>query len=285
MFPLTIITTDMMTILTEPFMQRAFLAALFLAPLCSFLGVFVTARRMAFFSDTVSHAALAGVALGFWLGFGNPTLPLIIVSCLIAVAVYWLKENTELLTDTIMALLLSGSVAVGVILLSALKGYQGEIQRYLFGDVLAIGWQEVWLSAVLFFVVGAGLCIFLNGLSLITLQQEMAQVCGIPVRALNYAFVIVLTLAVTLTLRLLGIILVTSLLVIPPAAARSLSRNLRQQILLSICFGLVAGIGGIALSYQLDMPSGPVIVLTSIVLFAGSIAVSKVSKPAMAASA
>src|SRR2546421_11371210 len=142
---------------TELFMVRAFLVALCLAPLCALLGVFVTARRMAFFSDTVSHAALAGVALGFWLGFGNPTLPLILVSCLIAVAVYWLKENTELLTDTIMALLLSGSVPVGAILLTALKGYQGEIQRYLFGDVLAIGAAEVWLSAVLFFVVGGGI--------------------------------------------------------------------------------------------------------------------------------
>src|SRR5258706_7025565 len=253
--PIITIMMTTMTMLTEPFMQRAFLAALFLAPLCAGLGVFVIARRMAFFSDTVSHAALAGVALGFWLGFRNPTLPLVLVSSLIALAVYWLKENTELLTDTIMALLLSGSVAVGVILLSALKGYQGEIQRYLFGDVLAIGPPEVGLSAVLFFVVGTGIFVFLNGLSLITLQEEMAHVCGIPVRALNYAFVIVLTLAVTLTLRLLGIILVTSLLVIPPAAARSLSRNLRQQILLSICFGLVAGIGGIALSYQVDMPS------------------------------
>src|SRR5882762_4188988 len=219
----TITITDTMTMFTEPFMQRAFLAALFLAPLCSLLGVFVTARRMAFFSDTVSHAALAGVALGFWLGFSNPTLPLILVSSVIAVAVYWLKENTELLTDTIMALLLSGSVAVGIILLSVLKGYQGEIQRYLFGDILAIGRQEVWLSALLFFAVAIGLVLFLNGLSLITLQEEMAHVCGVPVRVLNYGFVIVLTLAVTLTIRLLGIILVTALLVIPPAAARSLS--------------------------------------------------------------
>src|SRR5213083_3625599 len=88
------------TMLTEPFMIRALLATLFLAPLCAFLGVFVTARRMAFFSDTVSHAALAGIALGFWLGFANPTFPLILVSSLIAVAVYWLKENTQLLTDT-----------------------------------------------------------------------------------------------------------------------------------------------------------------------------------------
>ena len=266
---------------TEPFMQRAFLAALFLAPLCAFLGVFVTARRMAFFSDTVSHAALAGVALGFWLGFLNPTLPLVVVSGLIAVAVYWLKENTQLLTDTIMALLLSGSVAVGIILLSLLKGYQGEIQRYLFGDILAIGSGEVWMAAVLFLVVGAGLFYFLNDLSLITVEEELAHVCGIPVRALNYGFVIVLTLTVTLTIRLLGIILVTSLLVIPAAAARSISRNLRQQIILSILFGVGGGLLGIALSYQLNVPCGPTIVLSCIAIFVACLALSKRGSPSV----
>jgi ABC-type Mn2+/Zn2+ transport system permease subunit len=252
------------------------LAALFLAPLCAFLGVFVTARRMAFFSDTVSHAALAGIALGFWLGFKNPTPTLVLVSCAIALAVYWLKENTELLTDTIMALLLSGSVAVGVILLSVLKGYQGEIQRYLFGDLLAIGSQEVWLSGILFFGVGSLLFVFLNPLSLITVQEELARVSNVRVRLLNYGFVIVLTLTITVTIRLLGIILVTSLLVIPPAAARSLSQNLRQQISLSILFGLVGGVSGIVLSYRLDLPSGPVIVLTSIAIFAVCLALNKV---------
>jgi ABC-type Mn2+/Zn2+ transport system permease subunit len=267
-----------MGMLTEPFMQRAFLAALFLAPLCSFLGVFVTARRMAFFSDTVSHAALAGVALGFWLGFRNPTLPLIVVSCLIAVAVYWLKENTELLTDTIMALLLSGSVAVGIILLSVLKGYQGEIQRYLFGDILAIGRGEVMLAVILFFGVGSSLFLFLNGLSLITVQEELARVCNVRVRLLNYGFVILLTLTITVTIRLLGIILVTSLLVIPPAAARSVSRNLRQQIILSVVFGLVGGLAGIAFAYQIEVPPGPVIVLTSIAIFAASLAAGRFLK-------
>src|SRR5881392_4025665 len=94
---ITTTITEMNTItviFTEPFMLRALLAAAFLAPLCAFLGVFVTARRMAFFSDTVSHAALAGVALGFWFGLANPMLPLVGVSALIAVAVFWLKENT-----------------------------------------------------------------------------------------------------------------------------------------------------------------------------------------------
>lgn len=264
--------------LTEPFMQRALLAALFLGPLCALLGVFVTARRMAFFSDTVSHAALAGVAIGFWFGLANPTWPLIGVSLLVAAGIFWLKENTELLTDTIMALVLSGSVAVGVIILSLLKGYRGEIHRYLFGDILAIGWQEVWLAALLFAVVGTGLFVRLSDLSLITAQEEMARVCGLPVKRLNYLFVIVLTLTVAITIRLLGIILVTSLIVIPPAVARNVSRNLRQQILLSLCVGLSGGLGGTLLSYHLDVPCGPTIVLTCIVLFLLSLVVGRLPR-------
>src|SRR5438132_7682412 len=97
------------TMFTEAFMIRAFLAALFLGPLCAFLGVFVTARRMAFFSDTISHSAMAGIALGFWWGLVNPMLPLMGFSLLVAALLLWLKENTELMTDTLMALLLSGS--------------------------------------------------------------------------------------------------------------------------------------------------------------------------------
>src|SRR5260221_3770308 len=103
---ITIIPPMITAMFIEPFMIRAFLAALFLAPLCAFLGVFVTARRMAFFSDTVSHAALAGIALGFWLGLKNPTPSLVLVSCAIALAGYWLKGNTEHFTDTIIAVLL-----------------------------------------------------------------------------------------------------------------------------------------------------------------------------------
>jgi len=254
---------------TDPFMQRALLAALFLGPLCALLGVFVVARRMAFFSDTVSHSALAGVALGFWWGFAEPTLPMVGFCLLVAAAMIWLKENTELLTDTIMALLLSGSVALGVIILSLLKGgnYQGELNRYLFGDIVAIGWQDVWLGLALLGLVGVGLFAQLSSLTLLAAQEDLAHVCGVPVKRLNYLFVMVLTLTVALSIRLLGIILVTSLIVIPPAAARSLSRNLRQHILLSVTFGLLGGVGGTLLSYQLDVPCGSTIVLTCIGIF------------------
>ncbi len=261
---------------TEPFMQRALLAALFLAPLCALLGVFVTARRMSFFSDTVSHAALAGVALGFWLGLANVTLPLIAVSLLVAGAIFWLKENTELLTDTIMALLLSGSVALGIVILSLLNSPTNYIHNILFGDIFAIGWEEVWLGAALFVLITIGLLTRLSAWGLITVQEEMARVCGVPVRRMNYLFIIVLTLTVAVTIRLLGILLVTSLIVIPPATARNLSRNLRQQILLSLLVGVAGGIGGTLLSYTLNVPCGPNIVLTCIALFLLSIGVTRI---------
>ena len=262
----------------EPFMQRALLAALFLGPLCAFLGVFVTARRMAFFSDTISHAALTGVALGFWFGLSDPTWPMVIVSLLVAFAIMWLRENTELLTDTIMALLLSSSVAVGVIILSLLKEFRGELHSYLFGEILAIGPQEVWLAAGLFVVVTAALCARLTTVTLLTAHEDMAQVCGVPVRRLNYLFVVVLTLAVALSIRLLGIILVTALIVIPAAAARSVSRNLRQQIVFSVVFGLIGSVGGTLLSYQLDVPCGPAIVLVCVGLVLGSLVFARIRR-------
>ncbi len=261
--------------LTEPWMQRAFLAALFLAPLCALLGVFVTARRMAFFSDTISHAGLTGVALGVWFGLADPTLPLIAVSLAVAAAIYWLKENTAIVTDSIMALLLSGSVAAGIIILNLMKTRPAALHGILFGDILAVGWSEVAQAAALCLVVGVGVFWKLSELSLITAHEEIARVSGVPVRMLNYFFIIVLTLTVALTIRLLGIILVTSLLVIPPAAARNISRTLRQQILLSVAAGWLGGLGGLALAWRLNIPCGPAIVLTCIALFLGTLVASR----------
>ena len=261
--------------ITEPWMQRAFLATLLLAPLCALIGVFVTARRMAFFSDTISHAGLTGVALGVWLGLADPTLPLIAVSLAVAGVIFWLKENTSLVTDSIMALLLSGSVAAGVLILNVLKTRPGDLNGFLFGDILTVGWREVGEAAALCGLVTVGVFLKLSDLSLLTAHEEVARVCGVRVRRLNYASVIVLTLTVALTIRLLGIILVTSLLVIPPAAASNLSRTLRQQILLSTAAGLLGGLGGLVLAYHGNVPCGAAIVLTCIGLFVITLAAGR----------
>jgi zinc transport system permease protein len=260
---------------TEPFMQRAFLAALFLTPLCGLLGVFVTARRMSFFSDTISHGALAGIALGFWWGLSDPTVPMVIFSLLMAAAILWLRENTELMTDTIMALLLSGAVSVGIILFALMRSYRGEMHRFLFGDILAVSPREVAISGLLLVTVGGWMLSQLNAMALITAQEDLAHVSGIRVRFMNYLFVVVLTVTVAMSIRLMGIILVTSLLVIPPAAARNISRTLRRHIIFSIGLGLASGFTGTALSYQFDVPCGPSIVLAAITLFVITLALSR----------
>jgi ABC-type Mn2+/Zn2+ transport system permease subunit len=255
----------------EAFMQRVFAVALLLGPVCALMGVFVTARRMAFFSDTIGHGALTGVALGIWLGMADLTAPMLAFSLALAAAMIYLKERTELLNDTIMALLLSGSMALGILILSLTKGSRGELHGYLFGDILAINSQDVWFAAALFVAVLIGLIKALSPLALLTANEELAHVSGVPVRRANYLFVLLLTLTVALSIRLLGIILVTSLLVIPAATARNVSCNLRQQLLASVVVGLIGAFAGTIASYQLDVPCGPAIVLTCVALFVVSL--------------
>ncbi len=259
---------------SEPYMQRAFLTALLLGPLCGLLGVFVTARRMAFFSEAVAHSALAGVALGLAFGW-EPAWPMVGVSLAVAILILWLKEKTDLLTDTIMALLMSAFMAAGVVGFSLLKGFRGELHRYLFGDILSVGPSEVWIALAIFVVVGGVVFSRLSQMTLLTVHEDLAHVSGLSVRWLNFGFVITLTLVVATSIRLLGIILVTSLLVIPPATARNLACNLRQEIVLSLLTGLLGGLGGVALSYQFDSPCGPTIVLTSVALFLASLSVNR----------
>lgn len=253
--------------LQDAFMQRALLVALLLGPLCGLLGVFVTARRMSFFSDTVAHSAMAGVAGGFLLGFQDPTIPVLVVCCTVALLILWLKERTDLLNDTIMAVLLSTSVAAGIVMLSLQRSRWQDLDKYLFGDILSVSWSDVTWAAIVTLVVGTLLFVNLTRLALLTAHEDLAHVCGVPVRLMNYIFVLFLTVTVALTIRLLGIVLVTSLIVIPPATARNLARNLRQQIVLSLTLGWLGAVGGVALSYPLSLPSGPTVTLALAALF------------------
>lgn len=264
---------------TETFMIRAFLAALFLCPLCALMGVFVTARRMSFFSETIAHGALAGVAIGLWMGLTQLTLPVIGFGLLVAMAIIWLKENTELMTDTIMALLLAGSISLGIFMLSQMSGgYMTQVHSILFGDIMVVGNQDVAVAGVLLGVIAMGIFRYLNVLTLMSAHEDLAHVCGVNVRRANYLFVVALTITVAVTIQLLGIMLVTSLVVIPPAAARNVSCNLRQQIVYSLLIGMIGGLGGIALSYQFNAPCGATIAMSCIALFLLTLVVRLVTR-------
>lgn len=261
-------------------MQRALFAALLLGPLCGLMGVFVTARRMSFFSDTVSHGALTGIAVGLVLGMADPTVPMLLFSLAIALLILWLRRRTALLTDTIMAILMSASMAFGILLISTRKNYVGDLHRFLFGDILMIDPRDLVLAGALFVGGLLWLGLRLSSLALLTAQEELAHVCGISVSRLNFGFTILLTLTVALSIRLLGIVLVTSLLVIPAAAARNVSRNLRQHLAASMAAGLFGSLGGTMASYAFDLPCGPSIVMACVALFLGSLAFTEGGRPA-----
>lgn len=255
----------------ELFMQRALALAAMLGPLCGLLGVFVTGRRMAFFSDTIAHGALTGIGLGLWLGMADPTPVMMGFSVLVAWAMLWLKERTALLTDTIMALLLSGSLAFGLILLGLQRRFSGDLHRFLFGDIVLTDGTDLILAGLLLLAVGAWVLRCLGELTLLTTQEDLAHVRGVNVAGLNRVFVVLLALTVGATIRVLGILLVTALLVIPPAAARNWSQTLRQQLLGSVGLGMAGAVGGVMASYGLDLPCGPSIVLVLVGLFAVSL--------------
>ncbi|MGC8828644.1 MAG: metal ABC transporter permease [Verrucomicrobiia bacterium] len=267
----------MFEFLQYSFMQRALAAAALLSPLCALLGVFVISRKMSFFSDTVGHSALAGVAIGILIGLTNPTITLLITSLLVAILILWLRENTDLMTDTIMALLFSLMIAVAIIIFSALKGHNTDLHRYLFGDILSLGTTDLIILIILFIGVTLLVFIHLNDFVLVSANEELARVCDVNVRRANYIFALALTLVVAFSIRLLGIILVTSLLVIPAAASRNISKNLRQQLLFSVVFGFLSATAGTIASYYLNLPGGPCITIACVITFILSILWKKIA--------
>ena len=201
------------------------------------------------------------------------------VSIGVASLLLWLRQRTELLTDTILALLLSTSVALGVVIFSQLKGYRGEMERYLFGDILSVSPMDLLTASIISVGVTVLILVWFNALTLITTHEDLAHVTGIPVRWINLGFTLALTLVVTLAIRLVGIILVTSLLVVPAATARNIACNLRQQTVIAWLLGLGSALGGVVASYSFNLPCGPTIVLVCAALFVASLALQKVVRP------
>jgi zinc transport system permease protein len=175
----------------------------------------------------------------------------------------WLFERTSLRADTVIAFSYSGAVALGVILISQLKGYQ-SLEGVLFGEILFASELDVWMILGLSVVVMVFLLSNLRALLLCVVQEDLARIAGVNIRRLNYLFVLLIALVVALLLQQLGALLISGLIVIPAAASRVVSTSFRQMLIMAAVFGLFAGIVGIATSAQFDLPTGPTIVLANV---------------------
>ncbi|MCU0235945.1 MAG: metal ABC transporter permease [Acidobacteria bacterium] len=253
-------------LLLLPFMQRAILAGLVLGLLLSYLGIFVTLRKMAFFSDGIAHAALAGAAIGLLTRF-SPLLSALAFSMLLAALVYWLEKKSSLSSDAIIGIMFTSGMALGVVLISLRPGYQPELISYLFGNILAIRRVDLALIIVLAAVILAFIFSHKRKLTLLALDREMACMAGINPDLYELLLYIMLSCALVLGIRILGVILVSAILIIPVSTARLLSRSFKTLTWLTVLIAEFTVMAGLVLSYFLDLPTGAVIVLTGSTIF------------------
>ncbi|MDO4507131.1 MAG: metal ABC transporter permease [Spirochaetales bacterium] len=257
--------------LSPTFMKNAFLAILIACPLFGMLGTSVVSNRMSFFSDAIGHSALTGIALGVILGIRDVTISMIVFSLLLGFAIISVKIKGKSSSDTIIGVFSSTAVALGIVLLSA-GGNFAKYQKYLVGDILSIQPEEILLlicSAVVLLVVWV---IFYNRMLLVSMHSVFAKSRGIKTFLIEQIFALLTAVIVTVSIRWTGLLVINSLLVLPAAASRLVSRSTGRYTLISVLISLVSGILGLALSYQFNTASGASIVLVNAVLFMGCLA-------------
>ena len=256
----------MTDILQFPFMQRALLAGILLALLLAVIGIFVMLKKMAFFGDGIAHASLAGIAIALIAGM-SPLLTAIVFSVFVAIIIYYLEKKTNLSSDTIIGIFFTASMSLGVILMSYQEGYQPELISFLFGNILAIKSVELFYIAGFTIALLVFYLIYFRRITLVTFDREMAYISGINATVIELIMYISLAIAVVLGVKILGIVLVSALLIIPPSIAKITARSFRGLFVTSIVISEVITVVGIFLSYKFNWPTGATIVLTGTALF------------------
>lgn len=259
------------------FMQRALAAALVVGLACGALGFFVVLRRMAFVGVGISHSAIGGVAIGILAGW-NPLSTAALFALLVALGIAWSSRRARVSEDAAIGVFFSGSMALGVVLMSWRRGYQQDLFGYLFGNVLAISTGELLGLGALAVVVIGVLALVFQPLLLIAFDEELARAYGYRVDALNALLLAMLAATVVIGVRLVGVLLVEALLVVPAAVATAWAANYRGQLALSIAIGAGCGTLGLAAAWVLDLAAGGTIALVAVALFLVSAVVRGASR-------
>lgn len=256
------------------FMQRAFIAGIFIATLASISGTFVVLKRYSLMSETLAHSALVGVAVGLVAGY-NPLWVAVIVAVLSSWLIEYLRSSFSLYSDAILSIILSGSLALAVIIVSLGGAFNNSLFSYLFGSILSVSNEDV-LTIISFGSLSLViLLLFSKELYFLTYDEEVAKTSGIKVKMLNYLLVTVVAIIIALSIRVVGSLLIGALMVIPTAAALQFRVGFRDTILISLFFALFSVIFGMTLSFHFSLPSGATIVMSVISMFVLSLVLNK----------
>lgn len=258
---------DFLELFTYGFFQRALLASVFASLSCGIIGTYIVSRRIVFISGGITHASFGGIGLAFLLGF-NPLLGAGIFAVFSALGIQFFAEKGGVREDSSIAIWWSLGMALGVIFVFLTPGYTPNLMSYLFGNILTVSRQEIWAMFVLTIVLAGVFGYWFRNILYIAFDEEFARASGLPVAFFNYLVVVLIALTVVLNIRVVGIILILSLLTIPQATANLFTKDFRKMIILSSIFAFISTITGLVVSYFLNIPSGATIIFVLVIAFA-----------------
>lgn len=264
-------------ILQAAFMQRALITGIAVAIICSAVGLFLVLRRHSLFGDALAHLAFGGIAVGLFTNI-YPIWTAVIVSVLAALGMTKLRQSTNIPPDATVAVLLSSGLALGIVLVSLSGGFNVDLFSFLFGSILLVSQEELFMILVLSGAIMAVLLALYKKFMYITFDEEQAKVSGLQVSKLNYLFIVLASVAVIASIRLVGILLISSLIVIPNITAIMLGKGFRKTAAISGAIAVVGVVAGILLSYVANIATGGTIVLVLVVIFLATLAVKYSSK-------
>ena len=258
------------------FMKNALLAVLIMAPLYGLLSTMVVTGKMSFFSDALGHSAFTGIAIGSIFGIAAPTWAAVLFSILFSLLFSYVRSRSNQAADTLIGVFSSAAVAFGIFITTLGGGSFTKYNTYLIGDILAITPLQIGALALVLLGVIVYWCLFSNRLLLTTVHPQLASSRNLPVGVTQTLFTTAIAVVVTLTLSSVGLLILNSLLVLPGASARNISKNLRQYHIISVLFALLASISGLMISYYLSCSAGASISLVLALIFAVTFCFRKV---------
>jgi len=248
------------------FFVNAFWASLFAAITCGIVGTYIVARRIVFISGGITHASFGGIGIGYFLGW-NPLLGAAIFSVLSGLGIQYFTQKVRLREDSSIAIWWSLGMAIGIIFIYITPGYAPNLLTYLFGSILTVSSTEIWLMAALSFVVIGFFTLFYRAVLYVAFNEEFAQTTGLPVKLINYVLISLIAVTIVMNIRVVGIILIMSLLTLPQATANIFTHDFRRMMLYAIGFAFLGSFAGLVLSFYADIPSGASIIFTLVMLF------------------
>ena len=257
----------MLDLLNYTFFQHALLGSLFASIACGIIGTYIVTRRLVFISGGITHASFGGIGIGLYTGF-SPLFSAAIFSVLSAFGVEWLSKRKDMREDSAIAVFWTFGMAIGIIFSFLSPAFAPDLSAFLFGNILTITATDIWLLAGLSVLLTIFFTCFLNPIIYIAFDREYARSQRIPVTFFEYTLMMFIALTIVACLRMIGIVLVISLLTLPQMTANLFTHSFKKIIWLSIGIGYVGCLGGLYLSYQLQVPSGAAIIFFSILVYA-----------------